>query len=162
LCIHGVSLSSIHYSHSCLKYINQRYQYACLKFELTFINFPKCVATSSAAKADIVNSTDHHPYSLKAEYVKSMIPVFFGGQIYWFESQYCHMFCMCICCKFINTKTVQLHIYYLITCFIWYLCYTGNSRNASDADIYRKERFFVWFMNGYCCRAIAKLNDWPP
>ena len=72
------------------------------------------------------------------------------------------MFCMCICCKFINTKTVQLHIYYLITCFIWYLCYTGNSRNASDADIYRKERFFVWFMNGYCCRAIAKLNDWPP
>ena len=29
-CIHGVSLSSIHYSHSCRKYINQRHQYVCL------------------------------------------------------------------------------------------------------------------------------------
>jgi hypothetical protein len=81
-----------------------------------------------------------------------MIPEFFRGQIYWFEPWYHLIFRICVCCMFVNTKTVQLQIYYLITCFIICLCYTGNSRNASDVHIYRMEWFFIWFTNGHRCR----------
>ena len=88
LCIHGISLSSIHYSHSCHTYINQRHQYLCLIWSYNMNQSSLIFQASSAAKVKYCEQCRYFSCSHLAEYVKAQCQYSFGtkyiGTIFFF------------------------------------------------------------------------------